>query len=147
MSVTFRYFLPDDLDALTPQAEQAEWMTAAQGGPVPMTPEELFSAGPAWTALDGAAVLCCAGFGEIAPSHATLWAIFAGDLGMRMLAITRYARQQIDDSRYARIDAMVRAGHAAGIRWALGLGLAQVHTLRCWGASCEDYHLFERIRA
>jgi hypothetical protein len=140
MSVDFRYFVPDDLACLAPQPEQADWLTATAADP-----ETLFAAGPAWTALDGLSVLCCAGFGEVSPTHAIAWAIIAADIGACMVPVTRYARERIEAARYRRIEAIVRAGFAPGARWARMIGLTEVHTLRAWGEACEDHLLFERI--
>lgn len=146
MSVMFRHFLPEDLALIAPQPEQADWLTAAPGGAEPMDPEALFVAGPAWTAIDGQTVLCCAGFGQVSQTHAIAWAIVAADIGAGMVAVTRYAREQIEAARYRRIEAIVRAGFAPGVRWARMIGLTDVHTLRAWGDTCEDHLLFERIR-
>lgn len=146
MSVAFRYFVPDDLALLAPQPEQADWLTASPFGAAPMDPEALLMAGPAWSAIDGYRVLCCAGFAQVAPTHANAWAIVAADIGAGMVAVTRYAREQIEAARYRRIEAIVRAGFAPGVRWARMVGLTHVHTLQCWGETCEDHLLFERIR-
>lgn len=146
MSVAFRHFLPEDLAMIAPQPEQAEWFTAKPGCFLPASAETLFDAGPAWTAIDGNQILCCAGFGQISPWHVIAWAIMAPNIGAGMVAVTRYAREQIDAASYRRIEAIVRAGFPQGVRWARMIGLTQVHTLRCWGDTCEDHLLFERIR-
>jgi hypothetical protein len=58
--------------------------------------EELAENGDAWTAHRGSRIVTIAGFRELFPGHAVVWASHSAELGADHLAITRFAREQIE---------------------------------------------------
>jgi hypothetical protein len=71
--------------------------------------EELAENGDAWTAHRGSRIVTIAGFRELFPGHAVVWASHSAELGADHLAITRFARWQIENSRFRRLEAIVDA--------------------------------------
>lgn len=107
----------------------------------------LQAAGPCWTVTDAAGwPLAVLGFKEEFPHYAVAWALLACRLGRHHLALTRGIARTIAASTYRRIEALIRADHPAGARWAALVGLRPVHLLRAAGADGGDFWLFERIR-
>jgi hypothetical protein len=107
---------------------------------------DLADNGDAWTAYRGSTIVTIAGFRELFPGHAVVWASLSADVGHDHLAITRFARWQIANSRFRRLEAIVDAGDKRAVTWAQLVGLTPVHTLRGYGAEGTDHILFERIR-
>jgi hypothetical protein len=107
---------------------------------------ELADNGDAWTAHRGSTIVTIAGFRELFPGHAVVWASLSADVGRDHLAITRFARGQIENSRFRRLEAIVDAADQKAVAWATIVGLEPVHTLRGYGAEGTDHILFERIR-
>jgi hypothetical protein len=70
---------------------------------------ELADNGDAWTAHRGSEIVTIAGFRELFPGHAVVWASLSADVGRDHLAITRFARWQIENSRFRRLEAIVDA--------------------------------------
>jgi hypothetical protein len=52
------------------------------------------------------------------PTQAVAWALLSQPIGSAMTAITRQARRAIAESRWTRIEALVRADFPAGLEWA-----------------------------
>lgn len=108
--------------------------------------------GEAWTARAGhvgagGRIVACLGLRETFPGRqAVAWAVLAEDVGAAHLAITRFARARIRESRLPRIEAIVRESVPAEGAWAQLVGLAPAHVLRCFGAMSETHILCERIR-
>lgn len=113
-------FEPWHLQQLDPQPAQRELVTdrTALGA-------SLASTGRCFTLLRASdrTPMCCGGAVSTHRDYATLWAAFACDARPAMLAIERRARRFIGMLHERRIDAAVRADHAAGRRWAERLGL------------------------
>ena len=113
---------------------------------------ELEAGGPAWTAIAGGRIVCCAGFSEIFPAseksggHAVAWALLAGGIGAAHLAVTRFARRQFEESSYSRIEAIVRAAIAGECKWPKLIGMQFAATLRNYGPEAETHLLFERVK-
>lgn len=107
--------------------------------------EELAENGDAWTAHRGSRIVTIAGFRELFPGHAVVWASHSAELGGDHLAITRFARWQIEHSRFRRLEAIVDAADDRAVTWAKLVGLTPVHTLRGYGPVGADHILFERI--
>jgi hypothetical protein len=108
--------------------------------------EDLAENGLAWTAYRGSAVVTIAGFREVFPGHAVAWAALSEDVGRDHLAITRFARAQIEGSPYRRIEAIIEASNVRAIRWAELVGLTAAHRLRRYGPEDVDHILFERVQ-
>jgi hypothetical protein len=107
--------------------------------------EDLAENGLAWTAYRGATIVTIAGFREIFPGHAIVWAALSDRIGADHLAITRFARQQIANAPYRRLEAIVDADNTRAVAWAKLVGLELAHVLRCYGREGKTHFLFERI--
>lgn len=116
-------------------------------------------------------LVACFGIVEHFPGvHGLAWSVLADGLGVVHLQLTRFMRSQVEECGLARLEllakgpdleamlasfpypldsgqivelAMRRATRA--MRWAVLLGMKPAHLLRCHGAACESYMLFERI--
>ena len=110
--------------------------------------EELAENGDAWTAHRGSRIITIAGFRDLFGNgrHAVVWASHATDLGRDYLPITRFARQQIAESRFQRLEAIVDAADERALTWANLVGLTAVHALRGYGPQGKDHILFERVK-
>jgi hypothetical protein len=108
---------------------------------------ELADNGDAWTACRGLRIITIAGFRDLFGNgqHAVVWASHSTDLGRDYLPITRFAREQIRNSRFKRLEAIVDAADDRAIAWANLVGLTAVHVLRGYGPQSKDHILFERI--
>jgi hypothetical protein len=144
--VEFRPFLAGDLVQLALQPSQRLELGVDQ----PLSMEygrDLAANGPSWTAYQRGRILCCAGFREtFAPVQAVAWAMLAEGIGGAHLAITRFARLQIAEAPYRRLEAIVEAKNGRAVAWAQMVGL-QINTmLECFGANSEPHILFERVK-
>ena len=108
--------------------------------------ELLETCGPAWTACRGSRIVGIAGFRELFPGHAQLWAGLSDGMGADHLACTRFARREIEASPYHRIEALVEADNARAVKWAKLVGLEPGPVLRGYGAARRDHILFEKVR-
>lgn len=110
--------------------------------------EELADNGDAWTACRGLRIVTIAGFRDLFGNgqHAVVWASLSAELGADHLAVTRFAREQIENSRFQRLEAIVEAANARAVAWAKLVGLEPVHTLRGYGPEGSDHILFERVQ-
>jgi hypothetical protein len=106
---------------------------------------DLADNGLAWTAHRGSTIVTIAGFRELFPGHALAWAALSNDVGADHLAITRFAREQVEAAPYRRLEAIVDAGNDRAMRWAALIGLEEAHRLRAYGPEGKDHVLFERI--
>ncbi|MEA3053560.1 MAG: hypothetical protein QOG72_2463 [Sphingomonadales bacterium] len=150
--VTFRPMCAGDVVQLALQPSQHVCLGVTRAVHSIEEGEELVAGGPAWTAVGGdGRILCCAGFTLLWPAngltggHAVAWALLAADLGAAQLAITRFARRRIEESRFDRIEAIVRAGIVAEPKWARLVGLRRRALLRKWGPEGKTHLLFERV--
>lgn len=151
-TVAFRPFLAGDIVQLALQPSQH--VTLGMTRPVHGLEDgiDLAASGPAWTAIGGGRILCCAGFQFLWPpregfgGHAVAWAMLACGLGGAHLAITRFARGRIEDSSIPRIEAVVRADVSAECKWARLVGLNFRAQLLRWGPDGETHLLFDRIK-
>lgn len=84
----------------------------------------LAAAGPAYSAVDGNAVIACAGLMKQWDERAIAWAIMAAETGRHMLAITRAVKRGMALHPFRRIEAAVRADFEAGHRWMEMLGFS-----------------------
>lgn len=135
--------MPVHLLHIAPQPAQAE---AGMWREHLASPEDLLSAGPAFSAIADGRVLACAGLAQCWPGHWLAWAVLTFGIGARMTAITRAARAVLDDIDAHRIEMLVRAGHDAGARWALMLGFEHEGRLRRYGPAAQDHDVYARVR-
>jgi len=131
--------------AIDVQALQAQWddrlMTRETG-------LALCEAGPCYTVLTPAGrIIALGGFSETHAGYAVAWSLLSGDIGRHHIELTRMARFGLDDAPYARIEALVRPEHVAGLRWAAVLGFEQAFRVRCARPDGGDLELFERVRS
>lgn len=91
-------------------------------------------------------VIFCGGYVERHTQHASLWAFYAGDIGLHGWAfLLRRARQLIDAMPHRRVDAAVRDGEAAAARWAERCGLRLETTLGEAAPDGCDLLIYRRI--
>lgn len=76
----------------------------------------------AYSAIDGTDVLVCAGVVDMAPGRAIAWAYLAGNIGRRMVAVTRAVKKYLQSTGYRRIEMDVDCDFPAAHRWAKMLG-------------------------
>ncbi|HVO02199.1 MAG TPA: hypothetical protein VMT54_08355, partial [Candidatus Cybelea sp.] len=107
--------------------------------------EKVAVAGPAWTALDEAMPIACAGFQMPWPGRAIAWAVLSLHAGRRMLAVTRAVTRALDAAAAERIEAHVLVGFDAGLRWAAALGFKREVLLRKFYRG-EDYWSFVLLK-
>jgi hypothetical protein len=148
MTVRFRDFLAGDVVQLALQPSQHVCLGVTRAVHSIDDGLELAAGGPAWTAISvQGRILCCAGFRELWEGrHAVAWALLASELGAAQLAITRFARQRIAESPFARIEAIVRKAMKAECDWARLVGLDFRCELPKWGPDGETHLLFDRVR-
>lgn len=106
----------------------------------------LVDSGPAWTAHRGSRIVGIAGFRELFPGHAVLWAALSDHIGVDHLACTRFARSQVAEAPFHRLEAIVDAGNTRAVAWARLVGLQAAHELRAYGAEAKPHILFERVK-
>jgi hypothetical protein len=110
--------------------------------------EEL-AAHEAWTAYRGSRIVGIAGFKEMfceGSGHALAWATLSAEIGADHLAITRFARFQLEHAPYHRIEAIVDADNRRAVKWATLVGLHAAHVLGKYGPQAKPHILFERVR-
>lgn len=79
-----------------------------------------------FTATNGGRVLFCAGHVERHPQYATLWAVYAADIGPRSWGrLLQIARDYADGLPHRRVDAMVDAAAPMAVRWSEAIGLTR----------------------
>lgn len=126
-----------DLSAIVPQERQrAERATAAA-----------LSMGPSFTIEADERILFVGGFCENHPGWASLWSLFAADLGKHYFAIVRAIRGAIEAAHYRRIDTLVDASWPRAHALANLLGFAPEGIIGAAGPNGEDLMMFARIRA
>jgi hypothetical protein len=123
----------------------------------------------AWTAWRGETILACFGIAEVfAGAHGVAWSMLAEGIGASHLAVTRFARKQLDECGLRRVELIARGSAAQRgyedaksewqldwqrksptpeYRWAVALGFEPMHVLRHYGAADETCVLFERFPA
>lgn len=131
-----------DVRAIAPQdAQLRDW-------PDDMEPHlaALAAKGRAFTLRADGRVLAIMGVMEVHRQAATAWALIGRGCWGHMGAMTRICRDYLDDQPHRRIDMLVRAGFAAGHRWAGRLGFEREAVLRAWTPDGEDMVMHARIR-
>lgn len=83
--------------------------------------------GPCWTYEAGGRVLAVGGLAMLHPAWATAWTILAGDIGARMVGLTRAVSLIVRDASArlgpdGRLDMHVDPQSVASVRWAIMLG-------------------------
>lgn len=133
---------------------------------------EVLAAAPiAWAARYDGGLIAAFGIVEhFAGQQGLGWTLLADRLGAAHLRLTRFVAAQIENCGLARLELMARGPDLEPIlarmpdldpgqvvelamqaatremRWALALGMRPAHLLRCWGADCESFMLFERLQ-
>lgn len=138
---------PDDAVSLNLQLTQRIWL-GSTGRPLDRSyGQMLMDAGPCWAVQrrDGSVIAAC-GFAMHWDSYATCWAMLAEGLGRDHLRLSRIVKAKMAASTIARIEALIRADHPAGAKWARLVGLQPSALLECAGPDGADYHLFVLVR-
>jgi len=130
-------FVPEHLQGITPQPEQAaEWDAAVQN--------ELEGAG--WTVLADGKPIACAVLVQTGIYRGAVYAFIGADAGPHMLAVYRVADRMFEMHAYSRIEALVIKGFEAGARWMemLGFELETPNGMKSFGPNGETYMLYAR---
>lgn len=107
---------------------------------------ELANGGIAWTAARGSRIVGIAGFRQCFTGHAVVWAALSDNVGADHLACTRFARRQILEAPFRRLEAIVDAENEKAVAWAELVGLEAAHVLHGYGAAGKPHILFEKVK-
>lgn len=132
-------FEPQHLAAIAVQAaQQGDWPDSAERD---RRAQAFAAQDHCWSFLDSesGAVLACFGLVRSHAEHLTAWAVLSEGLGTARLAYaTRWCAAYLAAMQVRRIDIAVRAGFAAGNRWARLLGFGPEGRQRAFFADGED---------
>jgi len=138
-------FEPPHLRAVAPQCAQSDFTAYIETLDI----GALVQRDAAFTAIDGAEVLGCAGVVPLWPGVGQAWAIFSDQLLSRPVTLTRSTERALDriaaERDLHRIQATVRDGHACGARWLSFLGFELEGLLVNYGpGGAGDYWMYGR---
>lgn len=143
----FEPFAAGDLARLKLRSEQGleQDLLGGRGDAIGSALQET---GLGWTARVDGQVVACAGFLVQWPGRATAWALI-GDVPWRAWpAITAKVAAEIsamEAGGFWRIEATVRTGFPAGMRWLKALGFKRRCFLRAYDPARGHAWLFERV--
>lgn len=137
--------------ALTPDHIMAVQLQRAQAYAQPLVgaqhAQDLAAAkGVAWSALDGADVIACAGLIEMHAQRAVAWAMFSDAALRQFKTIHRVAAGVIMASPWRRIEMTVDAQHRAAITWAERLGFEREGLMAAYTPDGRDCFLYSRVK-
>jgi len=104
----------------------------------------LASVGYCYSAEEDGKIIGCGGVADIHAGRSVAWAIMSEATGKHMLAITRAAKRVIS-LKGGRVEAVVRYGFVAGVRWATLLGLEWHHHEEQYLPGGYDADIFVRL--
>lgn len=138
-------FEPAHLRAVAPQCAQADVAAYIDS----LDPHALARPGAAFTAVENAAVLGCAGVAPLWPGVGQAWAVLSDAMLARPTSLTRATARALDRIIAAedlrRVQATVRDGHGAGGRWLSFLGFELEGLLVNYGpGGTGDYWIYGR---
>jgi hypothetical protein len=145
MSLEFRPMLAGDAVLLALQPSQHFELGVEQSSFTMDEGHFLAAGGHAWTAHRGSRIVAVAGFRQVYDGHAVVWAAIGADIGTDHLAVTRFARRQIEDAPYRRLEAVIDAANHRALSWARLVGLDPAHVLHGYGNAGTTHILFERL--
>lgn len=76
----------------------------------------------AFTALDGDEVVACAGIVDIWQGRGQAWALMSNSIGVRFVKVHRAVKRALDLYEHRRVEMIVDADFAEGLKWAELLG-------------------------
>lgn len=106
--------------------------------------------GPAWSGEIGGQVVGCAGFILRWQGMAEAWAYISPDIPRAAwLKVHRYVQARMHDAHEQlgvwRVQADVKSGFVAGMRWALLLGLQSEGVMRRYGPDGSDFVRYAKV--
>lgn len=145
--ITVRPFLPEDVDRIEPQHQQA--IELATVGDWRHMTRYAAQVGPAWTGeLDGR-VIGCAGFAMRWQGRASAWFILGRDVPrVAWVGIHRAVRERIAQLPALgiwRLEAETAQGFVSGARWLEMLGFEHEGLARGYGPGGEDFRRYARV--
>lgn len=146
MSLEFRPMLAGDAVLLSLQPSQYFELGLEHRQYTIEEGAELADNGLAWTAHRGSRIVTIAGFRELFPGHAVVWAALSDAVGADHLAITRFAQKQISEAPYRRLEAIVDKANGKAVAWAKLVGLEPAHELLGYGPEGKPHVLFEKVK-
>jgi hypothetical protein len=144
MTLLIRPMAPADLLAIDPQAAQADVWRMQDLADVAV---DLLRAGEAMTVRDAdGRVLLIGGVRPVHDECLWLWSILSGQIGARMVALSRAVARWLDGHGVRRLQFTCAVEHEEGLRWAALLGFQMEARLQAFGEDGGDHLLFARIR-
>lgn len=131
----------EHLEALTLQPHQAAWRGKLSDEQIGALVHQ-----GGWAAVDGEAVLGCAGFVDKGDGRAEGWALLGDESGRAMAAITRAVKRGIRSNPARRIEIVTACSFAPAGRWATMLGFRFEGRMRAWCADGSDAELWSMVK-
>ena len=100
----------------------------------------------AFTGVVDGRVLVCSGVHEVWAGRGVAWALISKDAGQHFFAVHRAVSGFLKQAPLRRIEAMIDAGFAPGVRWAKMLGMQQEGLMRAYSPTGVDYFIYSRIK-
>jgi hypothetical protein len=100
-----------------------------------------------YTVLSDGQPIACGGVVEHWPGRWEAWAVLDGVGRKDFLAVHYAAKRILNGLTVCRIEAIVRVGYTAGIRWVRMLGFQrEAARMKHYGVDGEDYSMYARIK-
>lgn len=135
-------FEPNHLNRLLLQPSQAIMQPTLSN---PEYAVSLYKAGPAYSLVDGDAVLATAGLIEQWEGRAVGWALISAESGAHFLKIHKAVLRTMTIHPYRRIETAVACDFPQGHRWANMLGFEREGRMRSYTPDGRDCDLYSRI--
>lgn len=102
----------------------------------------------AFTALDGDEVVACAGIVDIWQGRGQAWALMSDSIGVRFVKVHRAVKRALDLYEHRRVEMIVDADFAEGLKWAelLGFKCETPDGMPGYYNDGRLYKLFARVR-
>lgn len=101
----------------------------------------------AFTLLDGATPIACAGVMRFHAEAVRVWALLSSVItGATMIAVHRWATMFINGLPFRRVEATVSADFPQAERWVRQLGFLYEGTMRSFDERGVDAHLYARVQ-
>lgn len=146
MSIEIVKYQPSHLRALMLQEAQAFMQPLLAD---PGYADMLYTAGPAYTAIDGDQVLASAGVMVIWEGRGIAWALLSQSVGPRaFIRVHRAVCRFFDLCALRRIETTVSPGFVQGHRWMASLGFVRETpgVMKAWTPDGQDMVLYARIQ-
>ena len=136
-------FEPDHLKRLLLQPSQAIMQPALSK---PEYAENLYKAGPAYSLVDGDAVLASMGLVPQWEHRAVAWGLISAEAGPHFILIHKAVHRTMALHPYRRIETSVDCNFRQGHRWARLLGFEHEGRMRAFTQDGRDCDLYARIQ-